>query len=126
MEKMENISLTGRKKGLEKKPMKFMERIYLPSIVQGLAITFKHLFRKKATIQYLEQKREFSANFRGIHSLKRDEAGKERCTACGLCALSCPFEALTMIADDRKPGDEALDRTSTRLNSRHQIESRLP
>src|SRR3546814_10678987 len=88
MEKLENISLTGRKKVLEKKPMNFMERIYLPSIVQGLAITFKHLFRKKATIQYPEQTREFSANLRGIHSLKRDEAGKERCRASGLCARS--------------------------------------
>src|SRR3546814_9808604 len=65
---------------------------------------------KKAKIQYPEQKREFSANFRGIHSLKRDEEGKERCTACGLCALSCPAEAITMIADERKPGEEALYR----------------
>src|SRR3546814_19529862 len=108
MEKLENISLTGRKKVLEKKPMNFMERSYLPSIVQGLAITFKHLFRKKATIQCPEQKRAFSANFRGIHSLKRDEAGQERCTACGLCALSCAAAALTMLADDSNPVEAAL------------------
>jgi formate hydrogenlyase subunit 6/NADH:ubiquinone oxidoreductase subunit I len=26
--------------------------------------------------------------------LKRDEQGRENCTACGLCALSCPAEAI--------------------------------
>ncbi|SMO55006.1 NuoI/complex I 23 kDa subunit family protein [Solitalea koreensis] len=103
-------SLSNRKKVLEQKPMTFMERMYLPAIFQGLSITIKHFFRKKPTIQYPEQKREFSQNFRGIHSLKRDEDGRERCTACGLCALSCPAEAITMTAAERKPGEEGLYR----------------
>jgi NADH-quinone oxidoreductase subunit I len=33
--------------------------------------------------------------------LKRDEQGRENCTACGLCALSCPAEAITMKAAER-------------------------
>ena len=45
-----------------------------------------------------------------MHSLKRDEQGRERCTACGLCALSCPAEAITMVAAERKKGEEALYR----------------
>jgi NADH-quinone oxidoreductase subunit I len=32
---------------------------------------------------------------------------EENCTACGLCALSCPAEAITMTAAERKP-DETL------------------
>jgi NADH-quinone oxidoreductase subunit I len=32
--------------------------------------------------------------YRGQHMLKRDEQGRENCTACGLCALSCPAERL--------------------------------
>ncbi|POY37075.1 NADH-quinone oxidoreductase subunit I [Solitalea longa] len=103
-------SLTNRKKVLEQKPMTFAERMYLPAILSGLTITLKHFFKKKATIRYPEVKREYSTNFRGIHSLKRDEEGRERCTACGLCALSCPAEAITMIAAERKPGEEGLYR----------------
>src|ERR1700751_6394487 len=104
-------SLSNKRKGIESKPLNFWERIYLPAIVKGLAITLKHfLFKKAVTVRYPEQKREFSENFRGMHSLKRDENGAERCTACGLCALSCPAEAITMTAAERQKGEENLYR----------------
>ena len=102
--------LSNKRKILVQKPLNFWERIYLPAIAKGLSITMSHFFRKPVTIQYPEQKREFSENFRGMHSLKRDEEGRERCTACGLCALSCPAEAISMIAAERKKGEENLYR----------------
>jgi len=102
--------LSNKRKVLEQKPLNFWERIYLPVIAKGLTITMKHFWRKPVTVQYPEQKREFSENFRGMHSLKRDEEGRERCTACGLCALSCPAEAITMIAAERQKGEEHLYR----------------
>ena len=103
-------ALTNKRKVIESKPLNFWEKAYLPAIVGGLRITGKHFFRKSVTIRYPEVKREFSENFRGQHSLKRDEDGRERCTACGLCALSCPAEAITMIAAERQPGEEHLYR----------------
>src|SRR5574343_714729 len=103
-------SLSNRKKVIEPKPMNFWERMYLPAILSGLAITMSHFFKTKPTIYYPEVQREFSENFRGLHSLKRDENGAERCTACGLCALSCPAEAITMTAAERKKGEEHLYR----------------
>ncbi len=90
--------------------MSFMEKLYLPAIFKGMAITFSHIFKKKPTIQYPEQKREFSPVFRGLHVLNRDEEGRERCTACGLCAVACPAEAITMEAAERLPGEENLYR----------------
>ena len=104
------MSITNRVKKVEKPELSFLERTYLPGIFKGLAITLSHFFKKKPTIRYPEVKREFSPVFRGVHILKRDEQGAERCTACGLCALSCPAEAITMTAAERKPGEEHLYR----------------
>lgn len=93
-----------------KKEMTFAERIYLPAILAGIKITLRHLFKRKATVRYPETKREFSDVWRGQHVLKRDDQGRERCTACGLCAVSCPAEAITMQAAERKKGEEHLYR----------------
>lgn len=102
--------LTNRSKVVSDKQMTFAEKIYLPAIAKGLAITMRHFFQKKATVSYPEVKREFAPVYRGKHVLKRDEQGAERCTACGLCAVACPAEAITMVAAERKPGEEHLYR----------------
>ncbi len=102
--------LTNRSKVVVKKEMNFWESIYLPAIFGGVIITIKHLFRKKATIRYPETKRQISEVWRGQHVLKRDEQGAERCTACGLCAVACPAEAITMTAAERNKGEEGLYR----------------
>jgi len=103
-------ALTTRSKVASNKKMTFVEKLYIPAILGGLRITLNHFFKKKVTIQYPEQKREFAPVFRGQHVLKRDENGAERCTACGLCAVACPAEAITMTAAERKPGEESLYR----------------
>lgn len=103
-------SLTNRAQLVERKPMTFVERLYLWNIFKGMIITFSHIFKRKPTIQYPEQKRPFSPVFRGLHILNRDEEGRERCTACGLCAVACPAEAITMEAAERVAGEENLYR----------------
>ncbi len=102
--------LTNRSKIVSNKKMSLAERLYFPAILGGLLITIRHFFRKKATVNYPEQKRPFSKIYRGHHVLKRDDEGRERCTACGLCAVACPAEAITMVAAERKPGEENLYR----------------
>jgi NADH-quinone oxidoreductase subunit I len=104
------MKLTQRAKLVSNKEMTFGERLYLPAVFSGMGITLSHLFKKKATVKYPEQQRPFAPVYRGHHVLKRDEDGAERCTACGLCAVSCPAEAITMVAAEREPGEESLYR----------------
>jgi len=103
-------ALTNRSRVVVNKQMTFIEKIYLPAIISGMLITIRHLFRKKVSIKYPEQKRPIAAVWRGWHVLKRDEEGRENCTACGLCAVACPAEAITMTAAERNPGEESLYR----------------
>jgi NADH-quinone oxidoreductase subunit I len=103
-------ALTNRAKPIDRRPMNLMERLYLPAVLKGMGITFSHLFKKQPTIHYPEQQRPFSQVFRGLHVLNRDEEGRERCTACGLCAVACPAEAITMEAAERQTGEENLYR----------------
>src|SRR5579872_4518336 len=102
--------LTSRSRTVGRKPMNVWERTYLLPIAKGMGITFKHMFKKRPTVNYPEKQRPFSPVFRGLHVLSRDEEGRERCTACGLCAVACPAEAITMEAAERLPGEEHLYR----------------
>ncbi|MDI1354126.1 MAG: NADH-quinone oxidoreductase subunit I [bacterium] len=104
------MQLTNRKKVVSNKEQSFAERIYFPAIIKGMAITFSHLFKKRPTIMYPEQQREYAPIYRGQHVLKRDDNGAERCTSCGMCAVACPAEAITMESAERKKGEEHLYR----------------
>jgi len=104
------MQLTTRSKQVDRRPMSLAERMYLPAIFKGMAVTFSHIFKKKVTINYPEETRPFSPVFRGLHILNRDAEGRENCTACGLCAVACPAEAITMEAAERLPGEEHLYR----------------
>jgi NADH-quinone oxidoreductase subunit I len=104
------MQLTNRSIVVSNKEQSFAEKIYFPAIVKGMMITFSHLFKKRPTIMYPEVKKEFAPVYRGRHVLKRDENGAERCTACGMCAVACPAEAITMESGERKKGEEGLYR----------------
>lgn len=104
------MQLTNRSKQVSNTEMTFSESLYLPAILNGMAITFKHMFKKEATVRFPDQDRPIAPVYRGQHVLKCDENGAERCTACGLCAVACPAEAITMEAAERKKGEETLYR----------------
>lgn len=83
------------------------EKLYLIAIVQGLIVTLKRFFqglvlRKKYTIMYPEQKRNYSQRFRGMHFISVDENKTENCTACYLCETVCPAECIHIIAEERE------------------------
>jgi NADH-quinone oxidoreductase subunit I len=77
--------------------LNFLHRLYFPEIFKGMMFSFGHMFRKKVTMQYPEQKPVLGPEFRGRPVLVA-EKGQERCVACGLCARACPPLAISMQA----------------------------
>ena len=86
--------LVNKKKGL-------LQELYVVEIMKGLIITMKNLlFAPKVTIQYPEERRNYSERFRGAHYIKATN-GIENCTACMLCPTVCPAECIHIEAGER-------------------------
>ena len=96
------------------------ERIYLPEIVRGFGVTMRHFFtsfgqgKTSRTMQYPEVRREHlpvekggmnQGNFRGVHRLNRDEAGRVKCVACMMCPTICPANCIHIVAGE-SPWDD--------------------
>ena len=89
------------------------ERLYLPAILSGMAITLRHfknmLFgRTKVTMQYPEQKWDSNLpeHYRGAPALVKDETGRVRCVACQLCEFICPPRAIKIIPGEFSPNNK--------------------
>jgi NADH-quinone oxidoreductase subunit I len=84
----------------------FWQRLYLPEILRGMAVTIRHLalnltdMRRLPTILYPERKRDYSGRFRGKHILKTREDGTLKCVACYMCQQACPAECITIVAGE--------------------------
>ncbi len=63
--------------------------LMLAELVKGLGLTGRHLFKRKVTVQFPEEKTPYSPRFRGLHALRRYPNGEERCIACKLCEAVC-------------------------------------
>lgn len=95
--------------GIKKPESTLLQKIYLPEILRGLAITARHFFRVKAvTSQYPESPHEVPPNYRGLHRLIQRPSGKERCVACELCLTACPANCISMVAAD--PNDPNVEK----------------
>ena len=86
--------------------MAFLDRgartLLLSEILQGMGLTFRYMFRKRATVNYPYEKGPLSPRFRGEHALRRYPNGEERCIACKLCEAICPAQAITIEAEPRE------------------------
>lgn len=84
------------------------QKWYLPGILTGLGITAKHMFKnmfnknKMITLNYPEEKYEYSPRFKGNHVLTVKKDGSLRCTACMLCATNCPAECISITASEHE------------------------
>ncbi len=92
----------------------FFGSFLLIELAKGLALTGRHLFRRRITVQFPEEKTPISPRFRGLHALRRYPNGEERCIACKLCEAVCPALAITIESEQRADG--------TRRTTRYDID----
>jgi NADH-quinone oxidoreductase subunit I len=99
------MAINVRQKYLKRiEGMSFLDSLFLPAIIKGMFITMKHfLFTRAWTVQYPEERLPIAPRFRGRHVMKRDEQGRERCTACFCCQYSCPAQCITIQAGEVAP-----------------------
>jgi len=94
--------------------LKFFKIFLLWELLKGLQLTGRHLFSRKITVRYPEEKTPQSPRFRGLHALRRYPNGEERCIACKLCEAVCPALAITIESKERED--------STRRTTRYDID----
>src|SRR6266498_3180644 len=75
-----------------------LEKLYIPAILTGLGTTIKHMFSRKVTVQFPEERPQMPANYRGVHRLNRDEQGRVKCVACYMCSTACPAHCIDIVA----------------------------
>ena len=92
----------------------FFNTWLLVELLKGMALTGRHLFKRKVTVQFPEEKTPMSPRFRGLHALRRYPNGEERCIACKLCEAVCPALAITIESEQRADG--------TRRTTRYDID----
>ncbi len=82
----------------------FFSSFLLAELWKGMALTGRHFWQRKITVQFPEEKTPLSPRFRGLHALRRYENGEERCIACKLCEAVCPAMAITIESEERGDG----------------------
>jgi NADH-quinone oxidoreductase subunit I len=91
----------------DRKPLNFLESLYLWEVLKGLWITIGHVFRnivypKKQfrTIEYPDQRKPMPENYKGAHRLTLRPDGKVKCVACMCCPTVCPARCITIVAGE--------------------------
>ena len=79
---------------VERRPLSFAEKTYLPQIIAGLKVTWDNLVKPPVTLQYPDERPVIPSGYRGVPTLVRDPQGREKCVSCQLCEFVCPPKAI--------------------------------
>lgn len=103
---------------LERPKLSLLDRLYVVQVAKGMAITLKHLFSKKITVQYPEVKPKVASNYRGMPVLVKDQHDRVKCVACQMCEFVCPPKAIKIVPGFRKAGgsDEHVEKEPERFD----------
>lgn len=88
----------------------FFKTFLLIELLKGMALTGRHFFQRKITVQYPDERTPYSPRFRGLHAQRRYPNGEERCIACKLCEAVCPAMAISIESEKRDDGSRRTTR----------------
>ncbi len=74
------------------------------SVIRSMWVVFLHMFHRRVTVQYPEEKPKLAPRWRGRIILSRDPDGQERCVACYLCSVACPVGCIALQAAEDEHG----------------------
>ena len=96
--------------------LSWLERLYIPSILNGFKVTMWHFFSwkrsevyadkqsnfaAKTTMQYPEEKWPVPTGYRGAPYLVKDVDNSTKCVSCQLCEFVCPPKAIRITPPGR-------------------------
>lgn len=87
-------------------PPRKSDKWYIPAFIVGHAVTLKHFIlnllgkQRVATIEYPDERRQYSERFRGRHWLRTREDGSVACVACFMCSTNCPADCIMIQAGE--------------------------
>tara|TARA_B100000965_G_scaffold270765_1_gene229000 strand:+ start:2272 stop:2826 length:555 start_codon:yes stop_codon:yes gene_type:complete len=81
-------------KVIERKPLTWAEKTYLPQILGGLKVTLQNMFRRKVTLEYPDERPPIPEGYRGVPTLVKDPNDRVKCVSCQLCEFVCPPKAI--------------------------------
>jgi NADH-quinone oxidoreductase subunit I len=97
---------------VKKQKLSLAEKLYVFEVAKGMWVTLSHFLKNLLnpsdlpTLNYPEEKRKLAPNYRALHRLLKKETGELKCTACKICANTCPAHCITVemaFTEDKKP-----------------------
>ncbi|MBI5588350.1 MAG: NADH-quinone oxidoreductase subunit I [Deltaproteobacteria bacterium] len=90
-----------------------IKKVLFTDFVKGLRITLGYNVSKSITHRYPDEEKWIPyRRFRGVHTLNRDEHGRELCVACELCVKACPTSCITVVPMEDDTGRGIADRVA--------------
>lgn len=90
-----------------------VKKVLFTDFVKGLSVTLGYNMHKSIALMYPDQEKWIPyRRFRGLHTLNRDNNGRELCVACELCSKACPTGCITVIPMEDDTGRGISDRVA--------------
>jgi NADH-quinone oxidoreductase subunit I len=88
--------------------MNYLQNVFKSfwSLLVGLSVTFKYMFKAKTTVQYPEERKPLADRYMGYVKMMYETEGEfssyTKCVACMACVVVCPVSCI-QIKHDKHP-----------------------